>query len=110
VNSNKEMLMHTILITLFLVLSSGQPAKEPLGTLAVQEVAVAGSEVKLTLTPDSAKSLATITRAHVGDKVAIFVGGAVQSTPVIRDPIVNGKVSVTLRTPDDAAALARSLK
>jgi preprotein translocase subunit SecD len=104
------MLMHTILITLFLVLSSGQPAKEPLGTLTVQDVAVAGSEVKLTLTPDSAKSLATITRAHVGDKVAIVVGGAVQSTPVVRGPIVNGKVSITLRSPDDAAALARSLK
>jgi preprotein translocase subunit SecD len=110
VNSNKEMLMHTILITLFLVLSSGQPADKPLGTLAVQDVAVSGSEVKLTLTPESAKSFAAITRAHVGDKIAISVGGEVRSTPVVRGPITAGKVSITLRSPDEAAALARSLK
>ena len=102
--------MHTILITLFLVLSSGRPSTEPLGTLAVQNVAVAGSEVELTLTPESAKSFAAITRAHVGDKVAISVGGKVQSTPVIRGPIVAGRVSITLRSPEDAAALARSLQ
>ena len=69
-----------------------------------------GSEVQLTLTPESAKSFAAITRAHVGDKVAISVGGKVQSTPVIRDAITTGKVSITLRSPDEAAALGRSLK
>ena len=102
--------MHTILITLFLVLSSGQPADKPLGTVEAATVDVRGSEVQLTLTPESAKSFAAITRAHVGDKVAISVGGKVQSTPIIRDPITTGKVSITLRSPDEAAALARSLK
>jgi len=110
VNSNKEMLMHTILITLFLVLSSGQPADKPLGTIEAATVDVRGSEVKLGLTPESAKSFAAITRAHIGDKVAISVGGKVLSAPVIRGPIETGKVSITLRSPDEAAALARSLQ
>lgn len=102
--------MHTILITLFLMLPSGRPSAKPLGTLAVQRVTVAGSEVDLTLTPDSAKSFAALTRAHVGDTLAIVVGGVVQSAPVVRDPITGGKVSITLRSPEAAAALARSLK
>lgn len=76
---------------------------------AITEAHAAGSEVKLTLAPDTAKSFAALTAAHRNEKVAIIVDGVVQSAPVIRGPIVGGKVSITLQSADDAAALARSL-
>lgn len=75
----------------------------------ITEAHAAGTEVRLTLAPPTAKSFAALTAAHRGDKVAILVGGVVQSAPVIRDAITGGKVSITLRSSADAAALARSL-
>jgi hypothetical protein len=75
----------------------------------IAEAHAAGASVQLTLAPATAKSFAALTAAHVGDRLAIIVGGVVQSTPVIRDPITGGKVSITLRSADDAAALARAL-
>ncbi len=77
--------------------------------LAITDAHAAGAEVQLTLAPPAAKSFAALTAAHRGDKLAIVVDGVVQSAPLIRDAITGGKVSITLRSPDDAAALARSL-
>ena len=75
----------------------------------IDDVQAVGSEVRLTLAPATARSLAAITAAHRGDRLAIVVGGVVQSAPVVRGPITGGKVSITLRSAADAAALARSL-
>ena len=75
----------------------------------ITDAHVAGSEVQLTLAPPTAKSLAAITAAHRGDKLAILADGVVVSAPIVRDAISGGKVSITLRSPDDASALARSL-
>jgi preprotein translocase subunit SecD len=76
---------------------------------AIADVHATGAEVQLTLAPATARSFAALTAAHRGDKLAIVVDGVVQSAPVVRDAITGGKVSITLRSPDDAAALARSL-
>lgn len=75
----------------------------------IEGASVSGSAVQLTLAPATARSFAALTTAHRGQKLAIVVGGVVQGAPVIRDPITGGKVSITLRSPDEAAALARSL-
>ena len=76
---------------------------------ALDDVQAAGAEVRLTLAPATATSFAALTAAHRGETLAIVVGGVVQSAPVIRDAIAGGKVSITLRSAADAAALARSL-
>ncbi|HEY2743949.1 MAG TPA: hypothetical protein VGL86_04985 [Polyangia bacterium] len=75
----------------------------------IADAHAAGTEVQLTLAPPTARSFAALTAAHRGDKVAILVDGVVQSAPVIRGAITGGKVSITLRSPDDAAALAHAL-
>ncbi len=75
----------------------------------ITEAHAAGESVQLTLAPATARSFAALTAAHVGDKLAIIVAGVVQSALVIRDPVSGGKVSLTLRSADDASALARAL-
>lgn len=75
----------------------------------IEGASTSGSAVQLTLAPATARSFAALTAAHRGQKLAIVVGAVVQSAPVIRAPITGGKVSITLSSPDEAAALARSL-
>ena len=75
----------------------------------IDSATAVGSEVRLTLAPATARSFAALTAANRGHELAILVGGVVQSAPLIRDAIGGGKVSITLHSADDAAALARSL-
>ena len=77
--------------------------------LTAADAQAVGSEVRVTLAPESAKSFAALTAAHRGEKLDIVVDGKVQASPVLRDPITSGKVSITLRSADEAAALAKSL-
>ena len=77
--------------------------------LTVDDAKAVGSEVRVTVAPASAKSFGALTAAHRGEKLDLVVGGVVQASPVIRDSITTGKVSITLRSADDAARLARSL-
>ncbi|HEX2571675.1 MAG TPA: hypothetical protein VH877_19095 [Polyangia bacterium] len=75
----------------------------------IEGASVSGASVQLTLAPATARSFATLTAAHRGERLAIVVGHVVQGAPVIRAPITGGKVSITLGSPEEAAALARAL-
>lgn len=77
--------------------------------LTVDDVHAAGTEVRVTLAPDSAKSFAALTAAHRGEHVDIVVDGKVEASPLVRDAITHGKVKITLRSAAAAAELARAL-
>lgn len=99
-----------MLSILFLALSFFVVTKD--GTrlpLTAADAQAVGSEVRVTLTPDSAKSFAALIAAHRGEKLDLVVDGKVQASPLLRDPITGGKVSITLRSAEEAAALAKSL-
>jgi preprotein translocase subunit SecD len=83
----------------------------PLGgaPLAIASASAAGSEVQLVLVPSSAQAFADATAKNVGRQLAIVVDGVVQATPTIKDAIKSGKVSVTLRSSEDAQSLAKAL-
>jgi preprotein translocase subunit SecD len=58
-----------------------------------------------------ALKLATFTREHVGQKMAIAIDGKVVSAPVIREPITGGAGQITGNlTPQDAAQLASRIR
>jgi preprotein translocase subunit SecD len=87
-------------------------ARLQLGPPLVLEIASAraeAAEVRLELSPPAARELETVTARNQGRRLALVVDGVVQAAPVIRDPIRGGQVSVTLRSADEAAALARAL-
>ena len=67
------------------------------------------AEVRLVLGRATAEAFEQATAKYQGQKLAIVVGGVVQSTPLIRDPIKGGTVSITLRSPREAVDLARAL-
>lgn len=99
-----------VLSILFLALSFFVVTKD--GTrlpLTAADAEAVGSEVRVTLAPESAQSFAALTAAHKGEKLDLVVDGKVQASPVLRDPITSGKVSITLRSADDATRLARAL-
>ncbi|MCB9565598.1 MAG: hypothetical protein H6709_25190, partial [Kofleriaceae bacterium] len=72
-------------------------------------------QVELTFTSDGGRRFGDVTAAHVGDKLAIVVDGAVTSAPVILSRIPGGRAVISMGTgsPDaqqaDAAALAAAL-
>jgi hypothetical protein len=78
-------------------------------SLDVVSVERAGTEVRVTLAPTSARAVAELTRDGVGRTLAIVVDGVVQSAPVVKAAIDDGQLQITLRSPDDAAALAQAL-
>jgi preprotein translocase subunit SecD len=73
------------------------------------EAKAIGSEVQLVLSPSIAKAFAAATAKNKGRRLAIVVDGVVQGTPIIRDAIAGGRVSVTLQAPEKAQELARRL-
>ena len=85
----------------------GPPLVAP---LAIARVSVAGTEVKLALAPSSARDVERATAANVNHRVAIVVDGTVQCAPVLKEAIRGAAVSITLRSPDDARALAHALE
>ncbi|MFK3781512.1 SecDF P1 head subdomain-containing protein [Agrobacterium sp. NPDC089420] len=64
----------------------------------------AGPAVEIVLTPESAKSFEDFTRAALGQKTQLLVDGDVVFEPVVREPIVDG--NVTINGLDSAQALA----
>jgi preprotein translocase subunit SecD len=68
-----------------------------------------GSAVEVVLSPSVAKAFEAATGKNVGRRLAIVVDGIVQGTPIIRDAITGGRVSVTVQAPEKAQALARRL-
>lgn len=66
--------------------------------------------VVLEFNSDGAKLFEDITRAHVGDVLAIFLDGKPISTPVIREAISGGRATISgTFTPDEARLLVRDL-
>jgi preprotein translocase subunit SecD len=76
-----------------------------------QQLKVRHAEKAVLLTlegPDAAK-LKAITTDHQGEKLSIVVDGAVQSEPIIRDPIQGGRIAITVPKDEDAVKLAKLL-
>jgi preprotein translocase subunit SecD len=73
------------------------------------EARAVGSAVEIVLSQSVAKAFETATGKNVGRRLAIVVDGIVQGTPIIRDAITGGRVSVTLQAPEKAQELARRL-
>ncbi len=71
-----------------------------------------GVRVDLTMTREARTKWAQITGAHVGRRIAIVLDGVVQSAPVVRERIPNGRSVITLGpTPmEEAKTLAIVLK
>lgn len=67
--------------------------------------------VGLTFNEEGKKLFGEITSANVGKTVAIFLDGRPISTPVVQQPILDGKAVISGRfTPTEARDLARDLK
>jgi nitrous oxidase accessory protein NosD len=79
---------------------------EPVVVVSVEQ---RGAAVRVTLAPQSARAVAELTRRFAGQKLAIVIGGVVQSTPLVRAPIVDGLMAITLHSAEDAAALAHTI-
>jgi hypothetical protein len=77
--------------------------------LELVSVDLVRSEVRLGLGPTSTQAVAELTAHYRGRRLAIVVDGVVQSTPVVKSAIVDGKLAITLRSPAAAADLARAL-
>lgn len=75
----------------------------------ITRAAAHGSQVELLLAPAAAHAFEAATAKQQGRALAIVVDGVVESAPVIRDAVKGGKVSITLRSPADAQALAHAL-
>jgi hypothetical protein len=77
--------------------------------LQIASATATGSAVQLLLAPEAAAAFAEVTAKNVGRQLAIVIDGVVQATPTIRDAIKEGKVSVTVRSPEMAQKLASAL-
>lgn len=76
--------------------AQGQLANEPIVALEFNE--------------EGAELFEEITRAHVGESLAIFLDGAVMSSPTINETISGGRAIITGNfTPEEARELVRNL-
>ncbi|WP_394827991.1 SecDF P1 head subdomain-containing protein [Pendulispora albinea] len=75
----------------------------------IVEAHASGSNVELRLTPGGARALHDVTSANVGRKLAAVVDGTVQATPVIREAIQGEHLVISLRSSQEAGALAQRL-
>lgn len=67
--------------------------------------------VGLVFNEEGKKLFAELTKANVGKTIAIFLDGRPISTPVVREPITDGKAVISGNfTPTEARELARDLK
>ncbi len=71
-----------------------------------------GYRIDLTMTKESRTKWAQITGANIGKQIAIILDGIVQSAPVVRERIPNGKSQITMgnATMEEAKTLAIILK
>lgn len=98
--------------SLLLVFSAAPSLAEPLllsivSAEAGQDPATGMPVVALKMTGESAKAFGDFTAAHVGHAVSILVDGEAVSSPVVREPIRGGEVTISgSMTEADAKALA----
>ena len=69
-----------------------------------------GPEARVTLDAEGAHQLAEVTTAHVGERLIVIVHGRNVMSPVIRDPITSGKLSITGKTPAETREIAEQLR
>jgi beta-lactamase regulating signal transducer with metallopeptidase domain len=63
--------------------------------------------VDVRLNPDGGQRFAALTRANVGNRVAVIVNGTVITAPKVLDPILGAKLQIDgFRTPEDARKTA----
>lgn len=68
------------------------------------------SIVSITFNSEGAELFEQITRAHVGEQLAIFLDGVVMSSPRINEPISGGRATISGNfTPTEARELVRNL-
>ena len=68
-------------------------------------------QVSLTFNSEGAKLFADITKAHIGEQVAIFLHGMPISSPTVQSEITGGQAVISGNfTPDEAKTLALRLK
>ena len=68
-------------------------------------------QVSLTFNSEGAKLFADITKAHIGEQVAIFLDGMPISSPTVQSEITGGQAVISGNfTPDEAKTLALRLK
>jgi preprotein translocase subunit SecD len=85
---------------LLVVLTAAPAAAGPLAlsvarAYVVTEEATGRPALSLTLSPESTKSFADFTNAHVGRQVDLRIDGKTVMAPTIRDPILKGEVAVS---------------
>ena len=69
-----------------------------------------GASILITFTPDGAKQLAALTKAHKDKEVAIALDGKTLMAPVVREPVESGIVEVSgTFTLAEAEALAKRI-
>jgi protein-export membrane protein SecD len=65
-------------------------------------------DIMVTFTEEGAARFEKATREHVKERIAILVEGEVTSTPIIQEPILGGKVRVSMGGSDLETALAEA--
>ncbi|MGV1957255.1 SecDF P1 head subdomain-containing protein [Agrobacterium sp. 22-214-1] len=69
----------------------------------------AGPAVEIALTPESAKAFEDFTRAALGQKTQLLVDGDVIFEPVVREPIMGGRVTISGLDSAQALTVERKL-
>jgi hypothetical protein len=71
--------------------------------IGVLDVYTNGPSVILHFTPEGARKFGDLTTRIVGHKMAIVLGGEIQSAPIINGPIRGGHAQITMRGSDPVA-------
>ena len=75
----------------------------------ISHAAVVDGHVAIDFGKRGATAFAAITTAHVGDKLAIVLDGAVIAAPIIMSAVTTGRVTVTVSAGTSAETLATSI-
>lgn len=82
------------------------------GSAEAETDSLTGAPVVLvTLLPESAEAFGAFTRAHVGKQIKVRLGDTLLTEPVIREPILGGKIVISGNfTAESARDLATTLR
>ena len=69
-----------------------------------------GYRLRVELRPAASRNLAQLTRANVGRKIPIVIHGEVVMDPLVRDPIVTGRLEISAKDQSDLERLQRLLQ
>lgn len=69
-----------------------------------------GKELKINFDKEGTAILEKVTSEHIGEKLAIVLGGKVIATPVVLDAISGGSVAITGLSENEMKAIFKELK